>query len=197
MTKIETIKAAVSVPEAAERYGLIVTKTGMTLCPFHEDRHPSLRLYDDHFYCFTCAAHGDVIDLTAKLLGVSIQEAIDRLASDFRIGSYDDLPKSVRPARSHISKFRDEELMCVTVLTDYERLLRRWKSEFAPKTSDEIPDDRYVEACQMLDQIECLADFLCSSGLEDRIKAVEELIENDLIQKIKNRLEEFKNENKY
>ena len=72
MNRIEPIKAAVSPADAAERYGLKVSRNGMARCPFHDDHHPSLRLYDDHFYCFACAAHGDVIDLTAKLLGVSV-----------------------------------------------------------------------------------------------------------------------------
>ena len=37
------------------------------LCPFHNDRHPSLYVSDDHYHCFACGEHGDVIDLTAKL----------------------------------------------------------------------------------------------------------------------------------
>ncbi len=193
MNRIETIKAAVSPADAAERYGLKVSRSSMACCPFHDDRHPSLRLYDDHFYCFACAAHGDVIDLTAKLLSVPVSEAIRHLEEDFGL-SGNDSPQSVRPARPHLSRFRKDELFCLSTLTEYERLLRRWKTEYAPKTPDDPIDDRFVEACQMLDRIEYLADFLCSAGLEERVKAVDELMEDGLIQKLRRRMEEVKND---
>ena len=190
MNRIETIKEAVSPADAAGRYGQTICRNGMTLCPFHDDHHPSLRLYDDHFYCFACAAHGDVIDLTAKLLGISVPEAIRHLEEDFGINTDADLPKIARPARPHLSRFREDELLCLSTLTEYERLLRGWKTEYAPKTPDDPIDDRFVEACQMLDRIEYLADFLCSAGLEERVKAVDELMEDGLIRKLHQRLEE-------
>ena len=49
MTMYETIKAAVPVKQAAEHYGLKVNRNGMACCPFHEDRHPSLKLNGDYF----------------------------------------------------------------------------------------------------------------------------------------------------
>ena len=189
MNRIETIKAAVSPADAAERYGLKVSRISMACCPFHDDRHPSLRLYDDHFYCFACAAHGDVIDLTAKLLGVPVSEAIRHLEEDFGL-SGNDSPQSVRPARPLLSRFRDDELFCLSTLTEYERLLRRWKTEYAPKTPDDLIDDRFVEACQMLDRVEYLADFLCSAELEERVRTVDELMEDGLIRKLHQRIGE-------
>jgi DNA primase len=32
------------------------------LCPFHPDKNPSFAVYDDHYHCFACGAHGDAID---------------------------------------------------------------------------------------------------------------------------------------
>ena len=46
----------------------------------------------------------------------------------------------------------------------------------------------------MLDRIEYLADFLCAAGLEERVKAVDELMEDGLIRKLRRRLEEVKND---
>ena len=71
MTIYENIKAAISVKQAAEHYGLKVNRSGMTCCPFHNDRHPSLKLNEDYFFCFGCGAKGDVIDLVAKLFNLS------------------------------------------------------------------------------------------------------------------------------
>ena len=190
MSRIETIKATVAPADAARQYGMTVQRNGMALCPFHNDTHPSMKLYDDHFYCFACGAHGDVIDLTAKLLGLNFKEAVHRLAVDFGISPNDDPPAAVMPQRPHVSQFRRDELLCLSTLTEYERLLRFWKQEYAPSVPDASIDDRFVEACQMLEMIEYLADFLCAASLEERVKAVNELIQNGLMEKMQNRLEE-------
>ena len=64
MNLFQTIKTAVTVKQAAALYGLPITTTGMTRCPFHEDHTPSMKLNDTYYYCFGCEATGDVIDLT-------------------------------------------------------------------------------------------------------------------------------------
>ena len=190
MLQIESIKTNVAPADAAKMYGLSVQRNGMARCPFHNDTHPSMKLYDDHFYCFACGAHGDVIDLTAKLLGLNLKETVHRLAVDFGISPNDDPPAAVKPQRPHVSQFRRDELLCLSTLTEYERLLRFWKQKYAPSVPDAPIDERFVEACQMLETIEYLADFLCAASLEERVKAVDELIQNGLMEKLQNRLEE-------
>lgn len=91
MNIFETVKAAVTVRQAAEHYGLKINRSGMICCPFHDDRHPSLKLNEDYFYCFGCGAKGDVIDFVARLLDLSAYEAAQRLAADFGL----DRPPSV------------------------------------------------------------------------------------------------------
>lgn len=88
----ETVKAAVSVKQAAESYALRLNRGGMACCPFHDDRHPSLKLNEDYFYCFGCGAAGDVIDFTSRLFGLSTYEAVLKLSADFGI-------KTGRPMR--------------------------------------------------------------------------------------------------
>ena len=78
------IKMAVSVKEAAERYGL-EARRGMVCFPFHADRTPSMKLNEDYFYCFGCGATGDVIDLSARLFNLSSYDAAKKLAADFGI----------------------------------------------------------------------------------------------------------------
>lgn len=136
MNLYETAKASVSVPEAAERYGLDVGRSGMTRCIFHDDRRPSMKLNKDYFFCFGCGAHGDVIDLTAALLGLSSYEAARRLSADFGLGE--------NPMPRH------------ETLWDAVSRLRRWKAEYAPRSPDDEPDGRYVEACKKLDYVEYL-----------------------------------------
>ena len=85
MTIFEAVKAEVTPRMAAERYGLHVGRSGMVQCLFHDDTTPSMKLYDDHYHCFGCQATGDVIHLTAKLFGVTDQEAANKLAADFGV----------------------------------------------------------------------------------------------------------------
>ena len=75
MNLFEIVKYGVSCREAAERYGVEVNHYGMALCPFHNDRHPSLYVADDHYYCFACGEHGDVIDFVGKLFQLSPYDA--------------------------------------------------------------------------------------------------------------------------
>ena len=65
MKIFEIIKQEVPIREAARRYGLTVSQSGMACCPFHGDTHPSLKLNADYFFCFGCGATGDVIDFTS------------------------------------------------------------------------------------------------------------------------------------
>ena len=81
MNQFESVKAAVTLRQAAKAYGLRVLPNGMTCCPFHEDRHPSMKLNEDYFFCFGCGASGDVIDFTARLFGISLKDAAEKLVT--------------------------------------------------------------------------------------------------------------------
>ena len=182
MTMYETIKAAVPVKQAAEHYGLKVNRNGMARCPFHNDRHPSLKLNQDYFFCFGCGAKGDVIDLVAKLFDLSSYEAAQRLAADFGL---DPKPPTAvvmpKPKHPYIRQFREDEMLCFRALTDYLHLLEDWKVRYAPKTPDDALDDRFVEACQMPDYIKYLADILTVGDLEERVSVVDELMKSGKI----------------
>ena len=182
MTIYETIKAAISVKQAAEHYGMKVSRNGMACCPFHNDRHPSLKLNEDYFFCFGCGAKGDAIDFVARLFDLSNYEAAQKLAADFGLDPKPPaaaaLPKLKHP---YIRQFREDEMLCFRVLTDYLHLLEDWKVQYAPKTPEDALDDRFVEACQMLDYIEDLADILTVGNLEERVAVVAELMQEGKI----------------
>ena len=183
MTIYENIKAAISVKRAAEHYGLKVSRNGMACCPFHHDRHPSLKLNENYFFCFGCGAKGDVIDLVARMFELSGYEAAQRLAADFGISTEPGqaVAASCKPKRPNIRQFREDEMMCFRVLTDYLHLLEDWKVRYAPTTPDEPYDDRFVEACQMHCHIEYMADILTVGDLEERVALVDELMKSGRI----------------
>ena len=72
-------------------------------------------------------------------------------------------------------------MLCFRVLTDYLHLLEDWKVRYAPKTLDDVLDDRFVEACQMHCHIEYMADILTVSNLEERVALVDELMKDGKI----------------
>ena len=53
----EAVKQAVPTRQAAESYGVQVGRNGMACCPFHDDKHPSMKV-DRRFHCFGCQADG-------------------------------------------------------------------------------------------------------------------------------------------
>ena len=182
MTIYETIKAAISVKQAAEHYGLKVSHNGMACCPFHNDRHPSLKLNEDYFFCFGCGAKGDVIDLVARLFNMSSYEAAQKLASDFGLDPKPPTAAAMaKPKRPYIRQFREDEMLCFRVLTDYLHLLEDWKVRYAPKTPEDAMDDRFVEACQMHCYIEYMADVLTVGDLEERVALVDKLMQDGKI----------------
>ena len=172
MNLFQTIKATVTVKQAAALYGLPITTTGMTRCPFHEDHTPSMKLNDTYYYCFGCGATGDVIDLTARLFDLSSLQAARKMAQDFGLGP--DKPPSSAVALSKSptvsSDAQQEDVSyCLRVLHDYRDLLTRWRTEFAPLSPEESLDDRFVEALHMLATVDDLIDRLAFGYVRDFI----------------------------
>ena len=60
---------------------------------------------------------------------------------------------------------------------------------YAPHTPDEPLDDRFVEACQMKDYIEYLADILTVGDLELRVITTKELLKDGKITELEKRLD--------
>lgn len=84
MNVFEAVKQNLTTQQAAEMYGIRVSRHDMAVCPFHNDKNPSMKV-DRRFHCFACQADGDVIDFTSRLFGLSSKEAALKLAEDFSI----------------------------------------------------------------------------------------------------------------
>ena len=55
------------------------------LCPFHEEKSPSFTIFDDHYFCFGCRAHGDAIEYIRKTRGMGFMETLKYLAEKYGI----------------------------------------------------------------------------------------------------------------
>ena len=67
---------AMPIEEVVAKLGIEVGRH-KALCPFHEDRHPSLHFKNNRFKCFACGASGDVIDLVMRYVDISFKEAVE------------------------------------------------------------------------------------------------------------------------
>ena len=165
----EVVKQSLTVREAAELYGIAVGRGGMACCPFHDDRHPSMKV-DTRFHCFGCGADGDVIDFTARLYDLSPKGAAEKLAQDFGL-SYDSkapLRRSYVRQKSEAQVRKEKREHGWRVLTDYYHLLRKWEADYSPKTADEDPHPRFLEAVQKKDYMGYLLDTFLDSSTEEQ-----------------------------
>lgn len=165
----EVVKQSVSTREAAAFYGIEVKRNGMACCPFHEDKNPSMKV-DQRFHCFGCGADGDVMDFTAKLFDLSPKEAAEKLAQDFGLIYDSQAPPRRRYVRqkTEAQQFREDRQRCYRVLSDYHHLLKKWESDHSPRTPEEEPHPRFVEAIQKKTYVEYLLDLFLYESEEEQ-----------------------------
>ena len=165
----EAVKQSVSTREAAAFYGIEVKRNGMACCPFHDDKNPSMKV-DQRFHCFGCGADGDVIDFTAKLFDLSPKEAAEKLAQDFGLIYDSQAPPRRRYVRqkTEAQKFREDRQRCYRVLSDYYYLLKKWEADRSPRTPEEEPHPRFVEAIQKKTYVEYLLDLFLYESEEEQ-----------------------------
>ena len=178
MTIFEAVKSTVTPRIAAEHYGMTVARNGMVCCPFHDDRHPSMKLNEDYFYCFGCGAKGDVIEFTSKLFGITALEAAQKLSADFGIQTR---KPSVLAKLNRYKTQAENERLCFRVLREYLQILQDWKVRFSPRTPEDDPDGRFVEACHMLECTQYMLDLLTIGSPEERTELVNDMMKDNKI----------------
>ena len=165
----EAVKQSISTRDAAAFYGIEVKRNGMACCPFHDDKNPSMKV-DQRFHCFGCGEDGDVIDFTAKLFDLSPKEAAEKLAQDFGLIYDSQAPPRRRYVRqkTEAQKFREDRQRCYRVLSDYYYLLKKWEADRSPRTPEEEPHPRFVEAIQKKAYVEYLLDLFLYESEEEQ-----------------------------
>ena len=162
MNIFERVKAAIDMRTVAEGYGLNINRGGMCLCPFHNERTPSAKIYPDALHCFGCGTHVDVIGFTQKYFGLGKPiDAVKKLIQDYGLNI--EIGKALTAAEvseyqkrvAEKREYEEWEIRAWRTLNDYLWLMREW-SELAPTSPDQIPDERFVYAMHHLDYAESL-----------------------------------------
>ncbi len=171
------IRQAVTVRDAAVALGLNPDRRWRCRCVWHEDSHPSLKLYDGEkgCWCFACHNGGDVIDLTMQALGVPLKGAVAWLNETFRLGLERNAPsdrKAVEAARKAAEKRKRKrearerqvrerfDLWCDTVgmTKQTEALL----TALEPKVYGEDFSDAFCKALELRTELRELAEDIAA-----------------------------------
>ena len=84
---VERIRREISVQRLAEARGIQLRRMGknmMGLCPFHQDKNPSLSITPstNKWHCLGCGKGGTAIDWVMHTEGVSTRHALEMLSRD-------------------------------------------------------------------------------------------------------------------
>lgn len=187
-TIFSKVKQSVSVPQAAAHYGISVDRSGKCCCLFHQDKHPSMKLNDDYYYCFACQANGDVISFTAKLFRLDKKEAALKLAADFGLEPNAALQQLSTEKAARRSE-RDEREHAIVLLKEIIAILRWWKEEYAPKHPEEELTEEFAEVCHIMEYLQYLCDTLSFGHPEDAGVVMKHIQEKQLIPLMEKTLE--------
>src|SRR5918997_7024529 len=88
-------------------------------CPFHQEKTPSFYVYDDHFHCFGCGAHGDAVTFVMRSEGASFPEAVERLAAEAGL----EVPRPSPQAAERERRARDLHAVLAAAAEAFERRL--------------------------------------------------------------------------
>ena len=187
----EEIKDRVSMPEVVKFYGFDVNRGGMMCCPFHDDRNPSMKIYEQNYYCFGCGESGDATGFVAKIYGLRQIDAAKKISYDFGLGLFDrDRAVPIKTEPSEYQKFRSWINSATIIVSAYFDKLNDWRERYRPKNENDKPNALFVESLQQMSYVEYLRDTLKFGSKEDQ----HDMYEHDkaVIEKIRQRLSKVK-----
>lgn len=176
MNIFQEMKERVTARQVAERYGLKVSRNGMARCPFHNDKHPSMKI-DRNYYCFACGAKGDAVNYVAILFGLSQFKAAKKINEDFALGIPIGKEEVRKKRESEVRKkekvqTKEERMQFVqkkidkwardaaNVLLRYLQWMEFWKEFYKPESMEEEWHPLFVEALQNESKVSYLVDML-------------------------------------
>ena len=174
---VQTIKDRLTMRDVLRQYGYEPNRAGFICCPFHNEKTPSMKIFEKDYHCFGCGEHGDVISFVQKLFNLLFPETLKKIDVDFGLNLYGDhtfeeLRKShyqqkklqaERGRKKREKEQADKEYWAV--FEEWKRLDDN-KRNYAPKTADEELYPLFVEALQKLAHqeylLECAEERRCN-----------------------------------
>lgn len=164
MNIFQEVKERISMMEIVTGYGLNVNRSGFCNCPFHNEKTPSMKIYEKGFKCFGCGEGGDMFVFVQKFFNLSsIYEAAKKINQDFglNIPVETKFTKQEFEATKNIVQERnlleEKEKMAFGIVADYHRLLTDYSNDYRPQLG-EVPDIRFIEYLTEMERCEMIFD---------------------------------------
>lgn len=76
---VDDLKETYSMRDVIERYGIQIDRAGFCVCPFHNEKTASLKVYRNSFYCFGCGSGGDIFKFVMLMDNCDFKTAVKSL----------------------------------------------------------------------------------------------------------------------
>ena len=153
------IKAAVPMERVLAAYG-IDAKRGKAICPFHADKRPSMKVYADGYYCFSCGNGGDAIKFVARMENIPNHAAAMRVAEIGGMTLSESDYRGRETARRISAMRRSEERRREALRGEYVMLCDE-RHKLLREVEYGVPfSDEWCAAADRLDRIEVKLDGL-------------------------------------
>ena len=175
MNLFETVRTNVKAGDVVLMAGFQPNRSKMICCPFHNDKHPSMKV-DRRYFCFGCGAKGAAIDFVANYYGLSLKEAAEKIASDFAL-TYDNtrysegVRKPIAAKRSEYQIWAEKKRELFAYLSRLQEQLREMKMKYAPKDREDSEwSPLFVLAAKEFAYVDYLYDYCMFEATEDELK---------------------------
>lgn len=185
MNLFETVKNNVTATDVVSMAGYKPNRSKMMCCPFHNDKHPSMKV-DQRYFCFACRAKGDAIDFVANYYGLSLKEAAEKIASVFSL-SYDNMryfdcvQKAVVSKRNEYQIWAEKKRELFAQLSRLHEIFQKMKIEYAPKDREDSNwNPLFVLAETEFTYVDYLYDYCMFEAAEEELKQKYEEITKEM-----------------
>ena len=175
MNLFETVRTNVKAVDVVLMAGFQPNRSKMICCPFHNDKHPSMKV-DRRYFCFGCGAKGDAVDFVANYYGLSLKEAAEKIISDFGLtynntGYAEGVRKPIAAKRSEYQIWAEKKQELFAHLSRLHEQLREMKMKYAPKDREDSEwSPLFVMAAKELTYVEYLYDYCMFEATEEELK---------------------------
>ena len=185
MNLFETVKNNVNAIDVVSTAGFKPNRSKMICCPFHNDKHPSMKV-DQRYFCFGCGAKGDAIDFVSNYYGLSLKEAAEKIASEFSL-SYDNsrnsdcVQKAVVSKKNEYQIWEEKKRKLFAQLSRLHEQLRKMKIEYTPKgREDSTWSPLFALAVKDFTYVDYLYDYCMFEAAEEELKQKYEEITKEM-----------------
>lgn len=102
---------------------------GWACCPFHGEKIASMKISQNHVYCYGCHFLGDAVAVTSRLYGLSAYHAIEKLNEDFRLGLPIGRPVTLREGMELRDRVKEAEAKALADKEARALYMRRFEAK--------------------------------------------------------------------